>query len=68
MNFQNMEPKIINYGDYKNFHNEKFQSNIWKINLSTTDLEGFKKTVFSIFNKHAPIRRKYVHANEAPYD
>ena len=35
------------------------------MNLNTTDLEGFMKTVFRIFNKHAPIKRKYIRAKEA---
>ena len=35
------------------------------MNLNTTDLEGFKKTVFCIFNKHALIKRKYIRADEA---
>ena len=58
MSFQKLQPKIINYRDYKNFDNEKFRSDICKMNLNTTDLEGFMKTVFHIFNKHAPIKRK----------
>ena len=66
MSFQKLQPKI-NYRDYKNFDNEKFRSDIWKMNLNTTDLEGFMKTVFHIFNKHAPIKRKYIRANEAPF-
>ena len=37
------------------------------MNLNTTDLEGLKKIVFRIFNKHSPIKRKYIHANEAPF-
>ena len=65
--FQKLKPKIINYRDYKNFDNEKFRSDICKMNLNTTDLEGFMKTVFHIFNKHAPIKRKYIRANEAPF-
>ena len=67
MSFQKLQPKIINYRDYKNFDNEKFRSDICKMNLNTTDLEGFMKTVFHIFNKHAPIKRKYIRANEAPF-
>ena len=67
MSFQKLQPKIINYRDYKNFDNEKFWSDIFKMNLNTTDLEGFMKTVFHIFNKHAPIKRKYIRANEAPF-
>ena len=37
------------------------------MNLNTTDLEGFMKAGFYIFNKHAPIKRKYIRANEAPF-
>ena len=37
------------------------------MSLNTTDLEGFIKTVFNIFNKHASIKRKYIRANEAPF-
>ena len=31
---------------------EKFSADTCKFNFSTSDLEGFKKTVFCIFNKH----------------
>ena len=65
MNFQKLQPKIINHRDYKNFDNKKFRCDIWKMNLSTTDLKGFKKTVFRIFNNHGLIKRKYIRANEA---
>ena len=37
------------------------------MNLNTTDLEGFMETVFCIFNKHTPIKRKYICVNEAPF-
>ena len=67
MNFQKLQPKIINYRDYKNFDNEKFRSDIWKINLNTTNLEEFMQTVFRIFNKHAPIKRRYIQTNKAPF-
>ena len=30
MSFQKLQPKIINYRDYKNFDNEKFWSDIWE--------------------------------------
>ena len=66
MSFQKLQPKI-NYKDYTNFDNEKFWLDIWKMNLNTTDLKRFKKTIFRIVNKHAPIKRKYIRANEAPF-
>ena len=62
-----MQPKIIDHRQYINFDNEKFRSDIWKMNLSTTDLGGFKKTVFRIFNKHALIKRKHIRTSEAPF-
>ena len=37
------------------------------MNLNTTDLKGFMKKVFHIFNKHAPIIRKFIRANEGPF-
>ena len=64
MSFQKLQTKIINYRDYKNFYNKKFQSDVRKMNLNITDLEGFIKTVFHIFNKHVPIKGKYIPANE----
>ena len=65
--FQKREPKIVKYRDYKNFDNNKFRSEILKCNFNYTDLRTFKETVFNIFNKYAPIKRKYVRANEAPF-
>ena len=65
--FQKREPKIIKYRDYKNFDNNKFRSEILKRNFNYTYLKTFKETVFNIFNKYAPFKRKYVHANKAPF-
>ena len=67
MSFQNLQPKIINYRDYITFDIEKFRSDIWKINLNTNDLQEIKKTVICIFNKDAPIKRKHIHTNVAPF-
>ena len=72
MSYQKPLPKIKNYRDYKNFDNQRFWSDIWKMNLSTTDLEGFKKTLFCIFRKHALIKKmysckwRYIYDKEAP--
>ena len=55
--FQNLQPKIIKYRDYKNFDNNKFRSEILKCNFSYTDLRIFKETVFNIFNKYTPIKK-----------
>ena len=67
MGFQKLPTKIVNYQDYKNFDNEKFRSDIPKSDFDASDLEGFRNIIFCIFNKHAPIKRKYILANEAPF-
>ena len=54
------------YRKYKHFDNEKFRSNIENC-ASEKNLKCFKETVFCIFNKHVPIKRTYVRANEAPF-
>ena len=66
MGFQKLKPHIVAYRDYKHFDNKKFQSDIENC-ASEKNLKCFKETVFCIFNKHAPIKRKYVRANEAPF-
>ena len=52
------------YRDYEHFNNEKFRSDIQNFALEK-NLKYFNETVFCIFNKHAPINRKSVRANEA---
>ena len=56
--FQKLSPKIVNYRDYKNFDYEKFRVDISEFDFGASDLEGFRNTIFCIFNKHAPIKRK----------
>ena len=67
MNFQKQRPKIIAHRDYKKFDNNTFRHDIEKCSFNTADLKTFKETVFCIFNKHAPMKRKYIRANEAPF-
>ena len=35
--------------------------------LNETNLGVFTESIFCIFNKHAPIRKRYLRANEAPF-
>ena len=65
MNFQKQKPKIIAYRDYKKFDNNAFRHDIQKCTFNTADLKTFKETVFCIFNKYAPMKRKYVRVNKA---
>ena len=65
MSFQKQKPKIIVYRDFKKSDNNAFYHDIEKCSFNTADLKTFKETVFCIFNKHAPMKRKYVQENEA---
>ena len=67
MGFQKVQPKIVNYRDYKNFGNKKFRPDVSKFDFGVSDLGFFKNTIFCIFNKHTPIKRRYIRANEAPF-
>ena len=66
MAFQKLPPEIMNYQYYKNCGTEKFTVDVCKFDLNASDVEGFKNTVFCIFNKHATFKRKHICANEAP--
>ena len=56
------------YWNCKNFHNDGFRSEIQSFcSLSKSDLRLFRESIFFIFNKHVPIRKKYRRANKAPF-
>ena len=60
------KPHNITYRNYKNC--DAFGSEIQSFcSLNKTDLSLFKESVFCIFNHHAPIRKKYLRANEATF-
>ena len=67
MGFTKSKPLIITYRDYKKFNNNVFRSEIKSLCSSKADLSYFKDSIFHIFNKHAPIKKKYLRANEATY-
>ena len=68
MSSQKCKPRIITYRFYKNYDNNVFRSEIQTFySLNETDLGLLKESIFYIFNKHTPIRKKYLRANEAPF-
>ena len=67
MDFQKKLPKIIAYRDYKKFDNVKFRDDVNNFACGQFDVSNFKETIFSIFDKHAPIKLKYLRTNEAPF-
>ena len=67
MGFQKNLPKIITYRDYKKIDNAKFRDDVKNFVFDQSDVSNFKETLFNIFDKHAPIKQKYLRANEAPF-
>ena len=67
MGFQKLKPKIIAYRDYKNFDNAKFRYDIVTATSNMDNFGMYKSTIFNIFNRHVPIKKKYIRANEAPF-
>ena len=67
MCFRKKLPKIIAYRDYKESDNAKFRDDVDNFVFDQLGESSFKKTIFNIFDKHAPIKQKYLRANEAPF-
>ena len=69
--FKKKEPRVTKYRKHKNFCNDRFRSQfVNELNkglIKTSDLEHFNATVLKILDHEAPIKMKYVRANEAPF-
>ena len=71
INFQKQIPKIISYRNYKKFNNEHFKIELLH-ELNNNDIYGmnyseFENIFMNILNRHAPLRKKYLRANNAPF-
>ena len=57
------------YRDYKNFDQEIFSQELCT-NLSSQTVHGytcFEENFLAVLNKHAPLKKKILCANHAPY-
>ena len=67
--FKKRQPKIISYREYKNFSHENFRFQLESIllgyDLNTLPNDDFISIFEKIFDKHAPIKFKYIRANES---
>ena len=75
------KPTIITYRSYKHFSNEVFMANVQnsisanvqnrisQVTSENNDLESdlFKPALNKAIQKHAPIKHRYVRANQAPF-
>ena len=66
-------PNIVRYRDYHNFDNEIFISDM-KNDITQEysenqflKFESFKRKIDCILEKHAPLKKRYVRANQAPF-
>ena len=57
---------IITWGNYRNFDNDKFQADVKICGFDENDINTFKETTLSVFNKYAPIKKKYIGSIDAP--
>ena len=69
--FKKQETKIISYRDYKNFSNNDFRydliNELSKNNIEISKLDGFVDTFLNILNKKAPVKKRHIRANQAPF-
>ena len=68
MSFKNHSPTERHYRDYKHFDRCKFKNNLnGKLSDGISNYESFETTFTEVLNKHAPLRKKHLRANHAPY-
>ena len=69
--FKKAPPKIITYRDYKYYSHKKFrielESALNEINLFNISNDEFASLFMDIFERHAPLKQKYVRANQSPF-
>ena len=68
--FSKQDPVTINYRDYKLFNKFTFQDellNKFGSMFTNINYELFEHTFMDLLNKHAPMKTKYVRANNAPF-
>ena len=69
--FEKKKPKIVSYRDYKKFSNDDFIEEVNFVlsdyDLSKIEFNIFEDLFMKVLNKHAPIKLKYIRANDGPY-
>ena len=71
--YKKQKPNIVTYRNYKHFSNEAFmfdlKNSIIQMNSENNDLEfdRFKTALDEAIQRHAPIKKRYVRGNQAPF-
>ena len=66
--FVNNKPKEITYRDYKKFYENGFREELKDTLLKgCANYKEFEDKFLKVLEKHAPLKRKLIRANHAPY-
>ena len=69
--FSKSKPEIVNYKDYRNFRNDEFtaelDNEILKHDINSIEYQHFLNIFIEILNKHAPMKIKYLRANQGKF-
>ena len=66
--FEKAKPREIIYRSYQHFSHNNFERDLmFSMNSLDRSYESFEESVINTLNKHAPLKRKIVRANEVPY-
>ena len=68
--YKKQKPNIIRYRNYKNFNNELFINDVEELTSKYNEplkFESFKNIIDKILEKHAPMKKRFVRANQAPF-
>ena len=70
--FKKCKPKIIAYRDYKYFSNSNFRTELMQNLFNQRRIYEMSNDEFSgiasnLFDKHVPLKYKYIRANEGPF-
>ena len=65
--FRKMPPKVIKYRDYKKFSQANFYHELCSLDMYNTSNDQFVSIVTEILNRHAPLKQRYVRANDNPF-
>ena len=70
--FIKRSPKIVNYRDYRKFDIHRFRydlndSLLRQHQQASNNYDVFDTIVLSVLNKHAPMKKKFIRANDGPF-
>ena len=69
--FTKRTPLVISYRDYTNYDHSLFRyeliRNLNNLNGGQIDCETFNSVTVATLNRHAPLKKKYMRANNWPF-